>query len=53
MRTLTENSATVIAVAISPDGTRVAGGLSNHLVKIWDAATGAEVSSSVGVRGGW
>ena len=37
------------SVAFSPDGTRVCGS-SDKLVKIWDAATGAEVRSFVGVR---
>jgi len=46
---LTAHMGFVYSVAFSPDGTRVCG--SGHkLVKIWDAATGAEVRSFVGVR---
>jgi WD40 repeat protein len=36
-------------VAFSPNGNRVASGSSDRLVKIWDAETGAPVSSVVGV----
>ena len=39
--------------AISPDEKHIVSGASDGLVKIWDAATGAEVSSVVGVRLGW
>ena len=39
----------VNAIAFSPDGTRVVSGSFDKLVKVWDAATGAEVSRFVGV----
>jgi len=39
----------VNSVAFSLDGQRVASGIGAN-VKIWDARTGAEVSSFVGVR---
>jgi WD40 repeat protein len=45
--TLAGNSGGVNAVAFSEDGTRVASGSDDMLVKIWDIATGAEVSSEV------
>ena len=35
----------VWSVAISPDGTRIVSGSDDNVVKIWVAATGAEVSS--------
>ena len=35
----------MITVAISPDGKRVASGAFDELVKIWDFATGDEVST--------
>ena len=35
----------VCSVAVSQDGTRIVRGSGDHLVKIWDAATGALVSS--------
>ena len=50
MRTLTGHSEGVCVVAFSGDGTRIVSGSKDHLVKIWDTATGAEVSSFVGVR---
>jgi len=40
----------VFAVAFSPDGKRVVSGSRDRLVKIWDAETGAQVRSVVGVR---
>jgi len=40
----------VYTVAFSPDGKRVVSGSCDRLVKIWDAATGSEVGSFVGVR---
>ena len=52
MRTLTGHSRGVFSVAFSPDGTRVVSGSADKLVKIWDTATGAQVSSFVGVRWG-
>ena len=50
--TLAGHSGIVLAVAFSPNGTRVCGS-GDRLVKIWDAATGAEVRSFVGERFGW
>ena len=40
----------VSAVTFSPDGKRVVTGSHDKLVKIWNAETGAEVSSFVQVR---
>ena len=53
VRTLTGHSFSVYSVAFSPDGTRVVSGSRDELVKIWDAATGAEVRIFVGERLGW
>jgi len=39
-------------VSFSPDGKRVASGMWDKLVKIWDTDTGAEVSSLKGGRQG-
>jgi WD40 repeat protein len=50
VHTLTGHSGGVYVVALSPDGNRVASGSSDNRVKIWDTATGALVSSFVGVR---
>ena len=47
------HSETVNSIAISPDGKRVVSGSDDELVKMWNAETGAEVSSFVGVRWGW
>ena len=49
MRTLTGHSFIVFVVAFSRDGNRVVGGSNDKLVKIWNAETGALVSSFVGV----
>ena len=51
VRTLTDHSEEVVAVAFSADGKRVVGGgdMPGHLM-VWDIETGAEVSSFVGVR---
>ena len=50
MHTLTGHSDIVKSVAFSPDGERVtSSGSGDRLVKIWNAATGALVSSFVGV----
>ena len=43
MRTLAGHSGDVISLAISADGKRVGSGSVDGLVKIWNAATGAEV----------
>jgi len=50
VHTLTGHSDRVSVVAFSPNGKRVASGSWDRLVKIWDTATGALVSSLVGVR---
>ena len=47
---VTGHAADVRSVAFSPDGKSVVSGSGDTLVKIWNAATGAEVTSSVGVR---
>ena len=39
----------MVSVAFSPDGTRIVSGSRDTLVKIWDAAAGAEVISFEGV----
>ena len=46
------HSSPVNSVACSPDGKRVVSGSYDKLIKIWDVATGAEVSSYVLVRYG-
>ena len=46
------HSGTVNSIAISPDGKRVVSGSDDNLVKIWNAETGAEVSSHGG-RSAW
>ena len=51
--TLTGHQESVSAVAFSPDGKRILTGSRDKLVKIWNAETGAEVSSFVRVRCGW
>ena len=43
---------TVFSVTFSPDGQRVMSCSGDKLVKIWDAATGAEVRSFAGCVGG-
>jgi len=48
--TLTGHSAKVTSVAFSPNNKRVVSGSDDGLVKIWEAETGATVSSFVGVR---
>ena len=50
MRTLTGHLDLVRSVAFSPNAKLIASGSSDTLVKIWNAETGALVSSSVGVR---
>ena len=44
------HSSPVFSVTFSPDGNRVASASQDDLVKIWNAETGALVSSCVGVR---
>ena len=46
--TLTGHSDVVYSVAIFLDGKRVVSGSRDNLIKIWDCATGAEVSSHGG-----
>ena len=53
VHTLTGHSDRVYSVDFSPDGNRVVSGSDDTFVKIWDVATGALVSSFVGLRGGW
>jgi len=50
--TLAGHSGLVFTVAFSADGKRIVSGSVDKLVKIWDTATGAQVSSFVGVRWG-
>ena len=53
-RTLTGHSRMVLSVAFSRDGKWIVSGSVDKLVKIWDAETGAEVSSFAGGRwGSW
>ena len=56
VHTLAGHSSIVYEVAFSRDGNRVVSGSFDKLVKIWDTATGVEVSSCVerrcGLRGG-
>ena len=52
VRTLEGHTNVVFAVSLSRDGTRIASGSGDSLVKVWDVETGAEVSSFVGVRWG-
>ena len=44
------HKAGVDSVSFSPDGTRIVSGSRDKLVKIWDAATGAQVRSFVWMR---
>jgi len=46
--TLRGHTDVVLSVAISRDGKRIVSGSVDGLVRIWDAATGAEVSSHGG-----
>ena len=50
MHTLTGHSGRVLSVTICPNGTRVVSGSRDKRVKIWNAETGALVSSFVGMR---
>ena len=51
--TLAGHSDLVFSVDFSPDGKYLASGSKDTLVKIWNAKTGAEVSSFVGLHGMW
>jgi WD40 repeat protein/tRNA A-37 threonylcarbamoyl transferase component Bud32 len=42
IRTLAGHTGMINAVAFSPDGTRLAGALDDHSVKVWDTGTGQE-----------
>jgi len=53
VHTLSGHAGEVYSVAFSRDGTRVVSGSGDMLVRIWDAATGAQVSSFWGVRLVW
>jgi WD40 repeat protein len=53
VRTLAGHSDEVFSVTISLEGRFVVSGSADKLVKIWNAETGAEVSSVGGVRSGW
>ena len=50
MRTLTGHSGLVQSVAFSREAQLIVSGSNDKLVKIWNAETGALVSSFVGVR---
>ena len=47
VRTLTGHLLSVLSVDFSADGKRIVSASADNLVKIWDAASGAEVISSV------
>ena len=57
MRALTGHTGPVVSVAFSQDGKRIVSGSHDRLVKIWNAETGATVTTFEGVRcgggGGW
>ena len=50
---LAGHSDRVLSVDFSPDGKHLVSGSIDKLVKIWNAETGAEVSSFFGLRGVW
>ena len=50
VRTLRGHLGPVLSVAFSADGERIVSGSSDGVAKIWVTATGAAVSSFVGVR---
>ena len=51
--TVSGHSKSVIAVDFAPDGKRAFSFSTDNTMKIWNAATGAEVSSSVGAQPVW
>jgi len=53
VRTLTGHSEAVCSAVFSPNGEFIVSGSEDGFVKIWDAATGAEVRIFVGERLGW
>ncbi len=48
-RTLRGHTDTVVSVAFSPDGTRLASGSNDRTVKLWDTATGQETLTLKGL----
>ena len=57
MRALSGHTGPVVSVVFSQNGKRIVSGSHDRLIKIWNAETGATVTSFVGVRcgegGGW
>jgi len=53
VHTLTGHTDIVWSAIFSPNGNLVVSGSGDTFVKIWDVATGALVSSSVGLLGAW
>ena len=47
------HSRRVLSIDFSPDGKQFVSGSHDTSVKIWDVATGALVSSFVGLHGAW
>ena len=50
IRTLSGHTGSVLAVACSPDGTRIVSGSSDDTVRVWDATSGEEVAILAGHR---
>jgi WD40 repeat protein len=48
LRLVAGNVGTLHALAFSPDGSRIAGALEDHTVRVWDTATGQETLSLSG-----
>jgi WD40 repeat protein len=46
--TLTGHSGSVLAVAVTADGTRVISGSSDNTVKVWNLETGEEIATFIG-----